>query len=357
MGLSDAPARIDVDDWVEDTRAVLDAVGSERPFVLGISAGAPTATLFAARNPERTRALILSGGYPRLLRSDEYTFGFDEASVDAFIDKMRAQWGTGFGLSVLAPSLQHDPATLDFWARLQSRSASPSAAANFLHALAAVDVTDALPRVSAPTLLVHAQRDANTPIEGARICRDLIPNARLVELDSDVHLIWVSDVIDDITDEIEAFIAATVGDATTETVLTTILAVTPAGALALCSDGVKRHGGQVVAASNVATFERPAHAVECALGLVRDASDDRVAALDGGVGVGVHSGECRLTGDRVEGYAVNLATHLAANAKPGEALVSQTVRDLLAGSPLDVAPQGCVRLSGDTTEWAVFTLR
>jgi class 3 adenylate cyclase len=320
--------------------------------VLGISAGAPTATLFAARYPECTRALVLYGGYPRLLRSDDYTIGFDEAIVDAFIDQMQAEWGTGFGLSVLAPSLEHDPTARDFWARLQTRSASPAAAANFLHALAAVDVTDALPRISAPTLLVHVQRDANTPIEGARICRDLIPGARLVELDSDVHLIWLSDVIDDITDEIEAFVTATVGDASTETVLTTILAVTPADALARCSDVIKRHGGHIVAASGVATFDRPARAVECGLALVPEASDDQVAPLV--VGVGVHSGECRISGDRVEGYAVALATHLAANARPGEALVTQTIRDLLAGAPLELASRGYVGVSGDPTEWAVF---
>jgi DNA-binding SARP family transcriptional activator/pimeloyl-ACP methyl ester carboxylesterase len=208
MGLSDRPSQIDVDDWVEDTRAVLDAVGSERAVVLGISAGAPTACLFAARYPERTRALVVYGGYPRMLRSDDYEFGFDRDAVDRFIEQMEAEWGTGFGLSILAPSLEGDPVATAFWARLQTTSASPGAGAQFLRALAEVDVSDALPRVSAPTLLVHVIRDANTPIEGARVCRDLIPDARLVELDSDIHLIWLSDVIDDITDEIERFISA-----------------------------------------------------------------------------------------------------------------------------------------------------
>ncbi|HEX5096302.1 MAG TPA: alpha/beta fold hydrolase [Acidimicrobiia bacterium] len=210
MGLSDRPAHIDIDDWVEDTRAVFEAAGSRRAVVLGISAGAPTASLFAARYPEHTSALVVYGGYPRILRSDDYEFGFEREDVDEFIQQMQDEWGTGFGLSVLAPSLETDPAALEFWARLQTTSASPGAAARFLRALAEVDISDELPQINAPTLLVHVQRDANTPVEGARICRDLIPGARLVELDSDIHLIWLSDVIEEITDEIEQFIVSSV---------------------------------------------------------------------------------------------------------------------------------------------------
>ena len=351
MGLSDRPARIEPGDWVEDTRAVLDAAGSERAVVLGISAGAPTAALFAAQHAERTHALILYGGFPRMLRSDDYEIGFDEAVVYAFIDQMEAEWGTGFGLSVLAPSLEDDPAALDFWARLQTTSASPTAATNFLRALVTVDVRDELPRITSPTLILHALRDANTPIEGARICRDLIPGARLVELDSDIHLIWLSDVIEEITDEIEAFVAATVEQVSTVRELTTILALNPPGSLAECADLVKRLGGEVLVASEVARFDSPSRAIQCGLALVAESGDRAVSAP---VGVGVHTGECQCTDDRVEGYAVDLAPQLAATARPGEALVSQTVRDLVAGSSLDLAAHGYVHITDDCTEWAIF---
>jgi DNA-binding SARP family transcriptional activator/pimeloyl-ACP methyl ester carboxylesterase len=348
MGLSDRPARIDVDDWVEDLRAVLDAAEAPRAAVLGISAGAPTATLFAARYPERTRALMLYGGYPRMVRSDDDEFGFDQSTVDTFIDRMQAAWGTGFGLSVLAPSLKEDATAREFWARLQTTSASPGAAANFLRALAAVDVTDALARVDAPTLLLHAERDVNTPIEGARICRDLIPDARLVELDSDVHLIWLSDVIDEITDEIEAFVAETLGEVAPATVLTTIVATAPTDAIASCAHLIERHGGEVVRVSGVARFERPTQALRGALALSTGSGDHRPR----GVGVGIHSGECRLVGDRVEGYAVDLAKQLAATADPGDALVSRTVRDLVAGAGPALSPHAPLTLDG--TEWQVF---
>ncbi len=109
MGLSDRPEKIGVDDWVDDTLAVLDAVGSEQAFVFGISAGAPTAMLFAARHPERTRALVVYGGYARMYRGDDFDIGYDQNVVDSFMDEMEAEWGSGFGLSILAPSLEEDP--------------------------------------------------------------------------------------------------------------------------------------------------------------------------------------------------------------------------------------------------------
>ncbi len=210
MGLSDRPANIDVEQWVEDSRSVLDAAGSQQAVILGISAGASTAMLFAAGHPERTRALILYGGSARFLNGDGYDLGFDRAVVESFISEWEANWGTDFGISLLAPSRANDPIALEYWARCQTTSASPSAAAAFLRALAEIDVRHALPTITAPTLIVHAARDQNVPVEAARLSRDLIPGATLVELDSDIHLIWLSDVIDDITNEIETFIAQTV---------------------------------------------------------------------------------------------------------------------------------------------------
>jgi pimeloyl-ACP methyl ester carboxylesterase len=347
MGLSDRPAQINADDWVEDTRAVLEAAASSRAVVLGISAGAPTAALFAARYPEHTRALILYGGYPRILRSDDYEIGFDEADVDAFIAKMQAEWGTGFGLSVLAPSLEDDPTAREFWARLQTTSASPDAAGNFLRALAVVDVTDALPRISAPTLLVHVQRDANTPVEGARICRDLIPGARLVELDSDIHLIWLSDVIDDITDAIEDFVVSTVMPTTPDTVLATILAIAVDADAAAFAEHAQRHGGRVVPATNLALFQRPTDAIRCGLALTADHP---------GIAAVVHSGECQLVAGAVKGFPVELANAMAAAAIPPEIFVSQTIKDLLAGSPIALKPRGSISLPDDSTRWGMFAV-
>jgi DNA-binding SARP family transcriptional activator len=128
MGLSDRPAAINVEHWVEDVLAVLDAAGSERAVILGISAGAPTAILFSAIHPHRTRALILYGGYARFLPGEGYDPGYDRSAVEAFIDKMETKWGTAAGISALAPSVARDPAARAFWARCQSRPSPPAPA-------------------------------------------------------------------------------------------------------------------------------------------------------------------------------------------------------------------------------------
>ena len=224
MGLSDRPAAVDVEHWVADARAVLDAAGSDQAVILGISAGGPTAALFAASHPERTRALIMYGGYARFLAGDGYDLGADRDTVESFVRHMEANWGTGVGLSVLAPSRATDPAARQYWARHQTISASPGAAATFLRALAAIDVRHALPTIGAPTLILHVTRDQNVPVEAARHCRELIPGATLVELDSDIHLIWLSDVVDEITRAIEAFIARTTPVTAVDRVLATVLA-------------------------------------------------------------------------------------------------------------------------------------
>jgi DNA-binding SARP family transcriptional activator/pimeloyl-ACP methyl ester carboxylesterase len=354
MGLSDRPDHIEVDDWVEDTRAVLDAVGSERAVVLGISAGAPTAALFTARNPDRVRSLILYGGYARVIRGDDFELGFDKALVDAFIDEMHAEWGAGGGLQILAPSLAGDASARQFWARLQTTAASPNAGVTFLRALSEVDIRDELPNISAPTLLIHAERDANTPIEGARLCRDLIPGAQLAELDSDVHLIWLSDVIDQIAAEIEEFVATTATEAEHETLLATLLTVTPAELVVdpppELLEIVQGHGGRLCTRSSTALFDRPALAVSCGLTL---ASEPSLKEHD--IAVAVHAGECQVLGDRVDGYTADVAAALAASADKGEVVVSRTVRDLLAGSPIEVVARGAVSMPDGAT-WAAFAV-
>ena len=149
---------------------------------------------------------MLYGGFARLVNGEGFDLGFDEEIIDAFIDETESTWGSGFGLEVYAPSLVGDATAREYLARYATRSASPSAAGKFLRALATVDTRDELPLITAPTLLVHVERDANVPIQAARLMRDLIPGSQLVELDSDIHLIWLSDVIPEATGAIEEFV-------------------------------------------------------------------------------------------------------------------------------------------------------
>jgi pimeloyl-ACP methyl ester carboxylesterase len=354
MGLSDRPDNIDVEHWVEDACAVLDAVGSERAVILGISAGGPTAALFAAGHPERTRALIIYGGYSRMLAGDGYEFGLDRDTIESFISEMQANWGTSFGISLFAPSRADDPVACEYLARYATLSASPGAAATFLRALAVIDVRHALPTITAPTLILHASRDQNVPIEAARYNKDLIPSATLVELDTDIHLIWLSDVVDEITDEIEKFILRTVPATTIDRTLATVVAVAlhDARHRAPVIDAViERCGGRPLRDPGVATFDGPARAIRCALALISETSSDTQQ-----IGVAVHSGECRLGNQGVYGVAVDVATQLATTAEPGEVLVSQTIRDLIVGSTIRLAPHGRHSFANVPGDWDVFSV-
>lgn len=359
MGLSDRPGNVDVEHWVEDSAAVLDAVGSERAVILGISAGVPTAILFAAMYPQKVSSLILYGGFARLIAGDGNDLGLDAAAVDRFARHMEANWGTGVGISTLAPSRARDPAAREYWARLQTRSASPAAAAKFVRALADIDVRHALTTISSPTLILHANRDQNVPIGAARAMRDQIKGAELVELDSDIHLIWLSDVIDEATRHIEYFISRAIRARDADRALATILAVGPVRRAphhdAVIDSIVERSRGTTFRGTTLASFDGvarasfdgAARAVRCAVALVSELPR---------IGVGVHSGECETSGGQVRGVAVDIATQLAATAEPGQVLVSQTVRDLLLGSAIDLRPHCQQSFKDVPGEWEVFSV-
>jgi DNA-binding SARP family transcriptional activator/pimeloyl-ACP methyl ester carboxylesterase len=359
MGLSDRPAHIDVEHWVADALAVLDAAGSERAVILGISAGSPTASLLAASHPERARALIIYGGYARYLAGDDYPLGARADTLDARIRHIEAHWGTGVGIGALAASRADDPAVREYWARCQTISASPSAAGAFLRALAAIDVRHALPTITAPTLILHPTGDQSIPVEAARDSRDLIPGARLVELDSDTHLIWLSEVIDVITREIEAFIGGSAGPVDAERALATVLAVAdpqPApGRDAAVAATVERLGGcrlpSPAPGRARATFDGPARAIRCALALVAE-----LGPGDGAVAAAVHSGECERRAQGLRGVAVDLADQLAAGARPGEVLVTQTVRDLTVGSAIRLEPRGRRSFDNIPGHWDILAV-
>ena len=206
MGLSDRPEVVDPEGWVDDALAVLDAVGSQRAVVLAVSAGVPTALRLASRHPERVRALILHGGFARALSDTDYDIGFDRELVEAFAEHLQQGWGTGVAISSFAPSRAHDASARGYWARYQALSASPGSAIRFFWATVEDDVRDVLPTIAAPTLVLHAERDLIVSLAQARYMAERIPHADLVTLDSDVHLICLSDVIDELADEMSTFI-------------------------------------------------------------------------------------------------------------------------------------------------------
>lgn len=206
IGLSDRPEVVDLEGWTQDALAVLDAVGAERVVLFGVSAGALTAIQLAARHPERVAGLVIFGGFARHLVAPGYEAGHDPALVDSYARHLEARWGTGVALSSAAPSLAHDPTVREYWARYQRLSASPTAAMRFFRAAAEADVRSQLREIQVPTLVVHADRDVLVPLAQGRYLADGIPDAEFVMLDSDVHLLCVSDVLDELAEHMRRFV-------------------------------------------------------------------------------------------------------------------------------------------------------
>ena len=328
MGLSDRPETVDAVKWVDDALAVLDAVDAKKVVVLGVSAGTPTAIRLASWHPDRVRALVVFGGGARTIAGPGYEIGHDRETLESFAANLERGWGSGVAISAYAPSLAKQPHVREYWARYQQLSAAPAAAIRYFWASVETDVTDLLPTISAPTLVLHPERDVVAPLAWGRFLADHIPGAEFVALDSDVDLICVSDVIDDMAQEIGAFFGRSVlgpdGGGDGEPALVTALAVRVSGDRQSHIEAViARFGGSLQGPAITAIFDAPGRAVRCASTLLDEAAD-----ID--VGVGIHTAECFLTDSGYCGAAVDLAHQLAAATTPRQVLLTQTVCDLVA---------------------------
>ena len=336
MGLSDRPESIDALRWVDDALAVLDAVGARDVIVLGISAGTPTAIRLAALHPDRVRGLVVFGGGARTIAGPGYEIGHERALLESFAANLEQGWGTGVAISAYAPSRAAQPHVRDYWARYQQLAAAPAAAIRYFWACVESDVTDLLPAVSVPTLVLHPERDLIAPVAWGQYLAEQIPGAQFVALDSDVDLICVSDVIDEMAAHIGHFIEHEVTGrppvAEGEAVLRTVVAVELGsdGSRAGIEAALAAGGGEVPAGFTghrvVATFASSARALRCAAAMV-GTGDGRV---------GLHVGECVPSAG---GDAVDVAVRLAEAAAPGEVLLTRTVRDVASSVDLEVEPR------------------
>jgi class 3 adenylate cyclase len=362
-GLSDRPRTLTLESQMDDVRAVLDAVGSESAALLGAVQGSQLCALFAATYPERTRALILY--HPHVAPTDlPPAAGLSPADV-------RERWGTTELADELArvivPSLAHEDDVQRWFVENQRFSASPSAAAEFFRMLGDTDISDVLPSIRVPTLVLHRERWRGP----ARRAAALIPGATVVELPGDGGPVWSDE---EVPPEVERFLAgretARVPDSVLTTILFTDIVQSTERAAALGDRGwrdlLARHhtavrrelarfrGHELDTAGDgfFATFDGPARAISCAQAIVAD-----VAELGLSVRAGLHTGECELHDGKLAGIAVSVGSRVAGEAKPGEIVVSRTVRDLVAGSGFAFEDLGVRMLKGVPGEWNLFAVR
>ena len=364
-----------IDDWVEDTLAVLDAVGSEKAVLFAPAFSAMTALRFAAEHPDRADGLIVVNGSARALWAEDYQFGLRPEVVQEFVEVnvLDDALEQGFdGLALVAPSVAGNDAFRSWWDNSGNRAATPSMARRNSVAIARGDAREALARISAPVLLVHRTDCQFVPVEHGRYLAEHLPGARFVELPGADLLYWVGDSAA-IFDEVEEFLTGVRGGTSAERILTTVLFSDIVGstdwAAALgdarwrdlldSHDRVVRaelrrfHGREVNTAGDgfVATFPSPSRAIDCAEAIVA-----RVRDLAIEVRAGVHAGEVEMRGDAVAGMAVHIGARVAGLAQPSEVLVSSTVRDIVTGSRREFADRGVHLLKGVPGEWRLYAV-
>jgi pimeloyl-ACP methyl ester carboxylesterase len=357
---------------MDDVRAVMDAVGSQRAALFGYSEGGAMCILFAATYPDRASALIMGGAFARRTKATDYPWGPAPEQQSALVDEMERDWGGPVGIEDRSPSLVHDQRYRHWWARWLRSSASPAAAATLMRMNMEIDVRHVLPAVRVPTLVLHSVNDRVIDVGAGRYLAERIPGAKLVELQGIDHVPWGCDS-DVIVDEIEEFLTGTRHGPEPDRVLATVLFTDIVGATEVAArvgdrswhDLLDSHhalvrrelgqfrGREIDTAGDgfLATFDGPARAVRCACAISK-----AVRALGLEIRCGLHTGECELMGDKLGGIAVHTGARVAARARTGEVLVSSTVKDLVAGSGLLFQDRGVQSLKGIPGEWRLFAV-
>jgi DNA-binding winged helix-turn-helix (wHTH) protein/pimeloyl-ACP methyl ester carboxylesterase len=356
---------------MDDVRAVMDAVGSERAALCGISEGGPMCSLFAATYPEKTSALVMIGTYAKRIWEPDYPWAPTQEERETFYEEIQRDWGGPVGLLERAPSVAQDVRFREWWSTYLRMGASPGAALALTKMNAQIDVRHVLPTIRVPTLILHRAGDECLKLEEGRYVAQRIPGAKFVELPGVDHLPFVGDQ-DEIHAEIEEFLTGVRHSPEKDRVLATVLFARATGRspsgdapdvkwgelLERCLaqamkeiDWFRGRDAERLPDGFFATFDGPARAIRAACAI-------REAARRLGIEIkaGLHTGECDMMDHRVGGIAVDIGEQVVERAAPGEVLVSRTVKDLVAGSGIAFEDRGDHLLEGVTGEWRLFSV-
>ena len=355
---------------MDDVRAVMDAAGSERAALFGISEGGPMCSLFAATYPARTTALVLYGTMARGMRDADYPWGVDDDQAIRFLNGIERGWGKGMTPRLFAPSIAQDERQVRSWAKFERLAVSPGGARVLFKMLLETDLRSVLPTIQVPTLVMHRTGDRAIPVGAGRYIAGQIPGAKYVEFDGIDHFPWVGGP-DAVLGEVEEFLTGVRHGPEPDRVLATVMFTDIVGSTELAAalgdrrwrnvldryyDETRKYlrifrGREVDTAGDgfFATFDGPARGIRCACA-IRDAVTDLGIVIR----AGLHTGECEVVGDKVLGIAVHLGARVAGRAEANEVLVSTTVKDLVAGSGLGFVDRGAHALKGIPGEWRLF---
>jgi pimeloyl-ACP methyl ester carboxylesterase len=363
---------------MDDVRAVMDAVGSQRAAFYGLSEGAAMALLFAATYPDRTAALVLRSAFPRRIWAPDYPWGRTEEEYEREVAGALEIFGPRErALETVAKLGRFEDDEAGSFLRLMRHGASPGSLEALHRMNREIDVRHVLPAVRVPTLLLHGSEDTIVPLDVAQYMARKIPAARVVEVPGAGHLAFGMPALAAVAETerflIEAWEGGAWEEAEPDRVLATVLFTDIVGSTARATELgdrawrelleqhhrlirrelVRFRGAELDVAGDgfFARFDGPARAVRCACAIT-----DGVRELGLELRAGLHTGECELLDGKVGGIAVHIGARVAKEAQPGEVLVSSTVKDLVAGSGLDFEERGVAELKGVPGEWRLYAV-
>lgn len=367
-GLSDPVSLDKLPDFqtqMEDVVAVLDAAGSQSTAIMGTADGTLVAMLLAASHPERCRSLVLFAPTAKHEQAAGLAMERIEEALQEITDAVEDS-----GVYILAPSRAEDERFDRQLLRFQRNSVRQGAMAHYFRQSMLADIRDVPPKITTPTIVLNRTGNRIVSMELSREVASMIPDAKLIELPGEDHLVFSQDV-DRITDEIEEFLTGVRTGSDPDRVLTTLLftdivdSTTRAAEMGdrrwrdlldqhhdLVRAELDRFGGREITTTGdgfFARFDSPAQAVRCAL-----SATDGITSLGVQIRAGVHTGEVEVRGADLGGLAVHIGARVAAAAQPGEVLVSSTVKDLLAGSGVPFEDRGEYELKGVPGAWHLW---
>jgi class 3 adenylate cyclase len=372
-GVSDAlplAALPTLEQWTDDVRTVMNAVGSARAALFGHSQGGQMAILFAATYPGQTSALILADACARQYDEADRPAGFSLNDVQLSLDGVEAAWGSGTTLAFLAPSVADDERFRRWYARYERLALGPRTVRAIVASDFENDLRGVLPAIRVPTLVVHRTGNRFIDIRHGRYLAAHIPGARFVEVPGEDHLFHAGNV-EAMLGEIEEFLTGVRSVPDIDRVLATVLFTDIVGSTeraaalgdrawrevldahhAIVRRELERHRGceiEFVGDGALATFDGPARAIRCACAI-----SEAVRRLGIEIRAGLHTGEVELAGNAVRGIAVHIGARVAAAAAAGEVLVSSMVKDLVAGSGIRFTDRGVHTLKGVPGDWRLY---
>jgi pimeloyl-ACP methyl ester carboxylesterase/class 3 adenylate cyclase len=356
---------------MDDVRAVMDAVGSAKAVIWGVSEGAAMSILFAATYPERTTALVVYGGFARITWAPDYACGLAAEYIEARLAAIRTTWGTGASAARMNPSLANDDAYREWAAQNERTAASPGSVEALTQMNRGIDARHVLAAVRVPTLVLHRRDDPSVNVEHGRYLARHIPGTKYVELDGADHGWQVNG--EQIIGEIEEFLTGARQPSEIDRVLATVLFTDIVGSTtqavqlgdrqwremleahhAVVREELRRFRGREIDTAGdgfLAAFDGPARAIHAAKSIC-----GRVKKLGLSVRAGLHTGECEVMGDKLSGIAVHIGARIAGLSGPDEVVVSSTVKDLVAGSGLRFRERGTHQLKGVPGTWDIFSV-